>query len=376
MKNQIQRDISSKRLSYSIIISWLFNLPIPLSKNYNAIYNREHFCYGLLLAMINNTTVATCTNSIKIILKTITTDEWFRMIFAKIARLHRQKMFFRIVQQQITELKERKLWPKEVNIAIDLHKRIRYDKTLTKYIMYGMFGNTPKICEKYMTAQIAHHKVKLKLAVLNMSKYDKNVDFVRKIIKTCSSYEINIGVFLLDREFFTARIFQTFIETNQRFLMICKDSPAVKKYIKEFREGKRPRVSKAIIQSKNKLKIPYTLIIEVNPRKNGSDLIAYATNCPKINPKKYAKRWIIETGYSNMNSMGIKSSSRNQHVRELMFMYTALLYNAWIMARIITNKENLFYVNKHEPKLNDFQFILLFHIIIQMFSLSLSDDPG
>ena len=35
MKNQIQRDISSKRLSYSIIISWLFNLPIPLSKNYN-----------------------------------------------------------------------------------------------------------------------------------------------------------------------------------------------------------------------------------------------------------------------------------------------------------------------------------------------------
>ncbi len=85
----------------------------------------------------------------------------------------------------------------------------------------------------------------------------------------------------------------------------------------------------------------YVIIIEIK-KKFKKEYLVFATNNPRIDVEKYRKRWVIETGYRDINDMRLKTSSYDHRVRELMFIFSVLFYNAWILARNIQCEDDLF----------------------------------
>ena len=51
-------------------------------------------------------------------------------------------------------------------------------------------------------------------------------------------------------------------------------------------------------------------------------------------PKDYRMRWGIETGYSGIEQLRARTTSRNHSLRLLYFYYALILYNAWLIANL------------------------------------------
>ena len=60
--------------------------------------------------------------------------------------------------------------------------------------------------------------------------------------------------------------------------------------------------------------------------------IAFATNRPGIDVDRYAERWMIETGFRMVENERVRTRSRSVTVRTLCFLYSLVLYNAWVLA--------------------------------------------
>ena len=267
--------------------------------------------------------------------------EFFRQLFQRAIEYDFERMFTRLVRQQTSILKNTRWWPKVADVAIDIHYVTRYDTKKSEGTIVSKIKNMIQRGEKYMTAQIANTGATLAFAALHMKKGDKNVDFVRKIIKKCNQCRICVEVFLLDREFFATDVIHLLKTEGKTFLIPCKKTSIVKKYLDEFRKGKRDKVSQGIITDKNDNYEKYTIIITRAVKDGKKQLHAFATNNENIDIEKYKRRWVIETGYRNIDDMRLKTSSRDSRVRLLLFIYSVLFYNAWILSRFV-EEDDLF----------------------------------
>ncbi len=97
-------------------------------------------------------------------------------------------------------------------------------------------------------------------------------------------------MFLLDREFYTAEIFELFRQMNRTFLMPCVHTNPIKEMITEFKQGKRRRVSQHHISNKDGLRSSYYVIIIEIKKKLKKEYLVFATNNPRIDVEKYRKR--------------------------------------------------------------------------------------
>ena len=122
------------------------------------------------------------------------------------------------------------------------------------------------------------------------------------------------------------------------------NTPNVVEAIAKFSKGERPPVSGfRITKSKNDY-AEYAMIITERKRKSkkrkaGSceeepeeRYIAFATNRPGIDVDRYAERWMIETGFRMVENERVRTRSRSVTVRTLCFLYSLVLYNAWVLA--------------------------------------------
>ena len=95
---------------------------------------------------------------------------------------------------------------------------------------------------------------------------------------------------LLDREFYSAQVFQDLTRKRISFVMSCRNESYVKQALKEFKQGKRKMVSKHIIVSNTIEEKFVIIIISRSSYKNTDDLaeekeahskyITFATNLP------------------------------------------------------------------------------------------------
>ncbi len=83
---------------------------------------------------------------------------------------------------------------------------------------------------------------------------------------------------------------------------------------------------------------------------DGDDKRAFATNI-EIDEKEtglavrlfnlYSKRWGIETSYRQKKELRARTTSKNYIVRLFYFLFSALLYNIWILIDAIISKSLL-----------------------------------
>ena len=290
---------------------------------------------------MSKSTITGHSTSMKMRKKRAPPPEYFRLLFKKAAADFDNFKFKRSVKSNIAALQDMGRWSKEPkDIAIDLHKYARYDDKTDTKLCYGPVDDRYALHEKYMTAQVINEGETLVVSKHAMYKGDQNPNFVRKIIKDCEDLRLDIGNWLMDREFLTTQILQLLQGRGYTFLTICQNNAKTRRYLEEYKQGKRKRVSKRTISNGKGLSMDYYMIIEEIEKDGKIDYIPFATNNPRIDTKKYAKRWVIETGYRVVDKMRLPTTTKNESVRDLLFSFSLLFYNAWIIARNIDDEND------------------------------------
>ena len=99
------------------------------------------------------------------------------------------------------------------------------------------------------------------LGVLHMGVLEDVPDFVRDLIAVCRSVGCSIRAVLLDREFFSTRVFEALEKMGVGYLVPCKNTDVVVGAIAEFAAGRRPAVSELYITNADGVSVRYTIII-------------------------------------------------------------------------------------------------------------------
>ena len=233
-----------------------------------------------------------------------------------------------------------------MTIAIDIHLIPRWGKKPGIDLMRSRRNNGTGTFERYITAQCVDGGPRLVLGVLHMGAPEDVPDFVRDLIAVCRSVDCNIRTVLLDREFFSTRVFEALEKMGVGYLVPCKNTDIIVDAIAEFAAGMRTAASEPCITNADGMSVRYTMIVaerKKKRKKSGKEksdgvgmrpeekFIGFATNMQLKDSELHSKRWDIETGYRMIEKMRACTRSTKTVFRIFCFLYSVVMFNAWVM---------------------------------------------
>ena len=167
---------------------------------------------------------------------------------------------------------------------------------------------------------------------------------MRALLDACARHGIRVGTVMTDRGFFSRGVIGVLNDSGVTWLMLCPNTVYVKGALADFAAGRRSRVSDAVITSSDRQESPYTMSIvprRARRKKRDADgctdeeswetYIAFATNDLDIDVEAYCRRWGIEAGYRQLESMRITIRGRHHGSRVMCMSMTIMLFNSWIL---------------------------------------------
>ena len=370
-------------------------------------YTAMHFNSVMLLGGVFNAYSSACSESLQKCQKVpiirykigdlpIPSNGWIRCVFARMHAGTSIKILKEEITRAILLLQQKDMVPVKWDLAIDMHLIPRYDKKPNPNLIKGREKSGTKLFERHITIQSIVHGRRLTLGSFLVPALADVDYFVGMLIAQVQDMGLDIGTVMVDREFFSAKVLQAFVNRGVSYLMPCRNTDVVIADIEEFVQNKRDRISEEWLTSSTD-QISYTMIITKRRRrikgkrrkKEGSTLediedmfdsepdepphhtyIAFATNDPTINVEEYTRRWGIETGYRMLESARPRTRSTNQEARTFCFAYAIMMYNAWVLFNILHVHQNEKKFEKWDgtPQITQLQMRMytLFYVVFTM----------
>lgn len=318
---------------------------VSVSRRYNAIYGMREFHRCMLVAALFHGFI----NQVATLLRAFgkgraPTGLWVRRRMRATSQADLVEGLAESARRTLDACMSSKLAQRGITVAIDKTKYSRYDKNPGFELVRSKSKNGTTKFEAYISAQCVDGRARANLAALPMCHGDDNADFVRKIMAQIAQRGYRVRLVVLDREFYSRAIISELKRSGIDWLVPCPNKPRVVGAIREFAAGRRPRMSDSAVTDGRGRSEPYRMAITERKRKGKQKAdafcpdpeekyIAFATNMDRIDPNGYAVRWGIETGYANLRSIRIRTTSRDPRLRRFCFYYAMMIYNAWIVAR-------------------------------------------
>jgi putative transposase len=219
-------------------------------------------------------------------------------------------------------------------------------------------------CYKFATINISENNQRFTLLAIPVGPFDKK----EEILKTLLDYakqRVKIRRLYVDRGFFDSNSIALFKRYQIKFLMPCTANERIKKIleivptptvIKDY-EMKNTLFNVVVVTDEYGIRRAFATNIDFNENDVGlTERLFYL----------YSKRWSIETSYRvKKHSFRPKTTSKNYFIRLFYFLFSALMYNLWLLADILICLALLGYFNGK-------------HIITSKYfgNMMLSIDPG
>ena len=267
--------------------------------------------------------------------------EWIRNVIARVDAPLLTDSFTRKISEQVSVLENLGMLSGRMDVAVDMHLIPRWDAKKTADLVRSKMKGGTTWFERYVTVQVVNAGSQITVAARRMPALEDSAAFVDQVISLCGKGGVGIRTVLLDREFFSVRVIRVLEQAGVGYLMPCPNTDGVVTAIREFAAGRRPAVSTHVIRRSKNEYAAYTMIItkrrcrksKKQTSANPEDIyIAFATNRPGINVNRYARRWMIETGYRMIENQRVRTRSRTVAARLLCFLYSMLVYNVWVIA--------------------------------------------
>ena len=324
---------------------------VPVARKPNATYGMADFHRVMITACVLGVSVFGYASAVRRIVtsrlglpdrhRVLPCGEWIRSVVAGVDARRLTGSFAGKISEQVDTLKSLGLLRSGMDVALDMHLIPRWDAKKTADLARSKMKSGTTWFERYVTVQCVKAGAQITVVAAHIPSLESTAGFVDRALDICRRGGVSIGNVLLDREFFSGDVIGTLERAGVGYLMPCPNTPGVVAAIREFVAGRRPDVSAHAIVKPHGERVPYTMVIVARRKRrrktksstNPEDVyIAFATNRPGIDVEKYAKRWMIETGYRMIENQRVRTRSRLAAARALCFLYSMPVYNVWVIA--------------------------------------------
>ncbi len=268
---------------------------------------------------------------------------------------------------QLKEALDRELISKRVSVLIDFTEHAYYGKRNDIMIKGTNRQKGTKKMRHYLGFSILSRNTHLFAGLEQVSNGQSKIPLIIKFLENLLKLGFQLDYVLMDREFYRAELLVEIKRKKGKVIIPAKFYKVIKQYIEEYLNGKKDRVRKYTFStataSKFKASQHVYLIIKA---KRGYSLQRVRRDFQQKNlslkdaqkrlfaimttekPKRkssswasrvslfYRRRWLIETGFSDLNRINRRWKSSLDNVRYFDMLARMVLYNSWK-----TNKQQL-----------------------------------
>lgn len=224
----------------------------------------------------------------------------------------------------------------EVDVAIDFTNVMYYGDKNDEMVTEVHPKDGTSHAFQFGTLKIVSGGEHYTLLAVPVSKLRSKEAVVEKLLEQAEEV-VEIKRVYLDRGFFTTGIMNLLESRGHRFLMPAVRNSRVKRRMEEVGEEKIERYT---MDGKGG-KVTFNLVFREG--KDG-DLKPFATNCNPLEIltndlfELYGRRWDIETGFRvQKENFYPKTTSKDYNIRLFYFLFSQILYNAWILTNIVVS---------------------------------------
>jgi len=272
------------------------------------------------------------------------------------------------LDSQLAEALRLKLISKKVNVIIDFTEHPYYGKRNDKMIKGTNRQKGTKKMRHYLGFSILSKNVHLYAGLEHVANGQSKIPIILRFLDHILDLGFELKYVLMDREFYRAVLLHEIKGRNGNTLIPTKEYKKVRGMIEAYIKGKGNRVRRYTFSSATAAKHRFFqhvyLIIKA---KRGFTLqgvkkdyrigkislddarkrvfAIMTTEKPKGKTSSWAsrtslfyrRRWLIETGFSDLNRINRRWKSNHDNVRYLDMLARLLLYNSWKMNKKLIN---------------------------------------
>ena len=273
------------------------------------------------------------------------------------------------LDEQLKDALDNDLISKKVNILIDFTEHPYFGKREDKMIKGTNRQKGTKKMRHYLGFSLLSRGVHLYAGLDQVATGQSKIPIIISFLDHLLELGFELGYVLMDREFYRAELLDEIKGMRGNVLIPAKQYRKVKQFVSEYIEGKGSRVRKYTFSSANEAKFRFFsnvyLIIRAKrgfslqgvkrDYKNGKItqkdvqhrlFTIMTTEKPKGKTSSWAsrtslfyrRRWLIETGFSDLNRINRRWKSNHDNVRYLDMLARILLYNSWKMNKKLNQK--------------------------------------
>ena len=265
-----------------------------------------------------------------------------RTLLGYLAKLNKDEivgMFLASFRRIVKIAKSKGLLKGEVDLAIDFTDWLYYGDRNDPMVIESKYQSGTSRRFRFATIKIVEKYGDLTLLALPMSAFTNEVKLVRTLIEFAKE-NVKIRYLYVDRGFYSTKYMNLFDELRIKYVMPAKKTSRVLRII----EGHEvPGVIEIEMRSHNKKHLAKTRLVMTKDREGETRL--FVTNIPTLVLftlnlcSLYKRRWGIETGYRVQKyEFRPNTTSKNYKIRIFYFMFSALIYNLWVITNAFLSK--------------------------------------
>lgn len=207
-----------------------------------------------------------------------------------------------------------------------------------QYVVKYKVKKSTKFFYRYITLYLIHGDLKLTLCILPVKKKSQKLAYIKRMLQMIGELGFTIEVLLLDRGFYSSKLFKYLMKTEIPYIM------PVKKHSEDMNEllrGRKSRYAKYTMnKSTNPLELDVAISVKYLKGKYGKHELrnyGYFAFGLDWKPNKvasvYSTRFGIESSYRMRNIVRIRTSTKKPTVRYYFALVSMLLKNLWVFIR-------------------------------------------
>jgi hypothetical protein len=275
-----------------------------------------------------------------------------------------QKILRECLDEQLLDALYQELISKKVNVIIDFTEHPYYGKREDNMIKGTNRQKGTRKMRHYLCFSILSRGIHLYAGLKHVASGQSKIPFILKFLQHLLDLGFKLRFVLMDREFYRAELLDKIKAMGGEVIVPAKKYKQITQFLTEYLKGTHGRVRKYTFSSKTaarcrfsqhvyviiKAKNQFTLqgikrdfkagtissedarrclFVIMTTQKPRSKMSSWASRTALF----YRKRWLIETGFSDLNRINHRWKSNYDNVRYLDMLARMLLYNSWKMNR-------------------------------------------
>ena len=308
-----------------------------------------------------------------------------------------QRILRECLDWQLLDALKQKLISQEVNVLIDFTEHPYYGKREDSMIKGTSRQKGTKKMRHYLGFSILSRETHLYVGLEQVASGQSKIPIILNFLEHLLDLGFKLKYVLMDREFYRAELLDRIKGMGDDVIIPAKKYKKIKQYLVDYLKGTHGRVRKytfstapgprfqfsqhvyVIIKAKNqftlqRVKRDYQAgRISLDDARKRLFLIM-TTQKPRGNTSSWAsrtalfyrRRWLIETGFSDLNRINRRWKSNYDNVRYLDMLARLLLYNSWKLNRTRIQKWGKQGYKKRAWTLNRNQDMLISSILFDI----------